>query len=162
MDKITRPMPRLDRSASIDNSSAVLRARLSGLVTVSTSPSRRKARHSASFPRLATLLTCSPKMRSEPAAVRSRSCAASPAAWSAVDVRAYPTFMVLRRPLVRFAFWTLWDDVSDKAMAILFGRDFLGSAAMWDCPLWACPIRTLNSETWFGLEVRAGQMLVRQ
>jgi hypothetical protein len=29
-----RPMPRLDRSASMDNSSAVLRASLSGLVTV--------------------------------------------------------------------------------------------------------------------------------
>jgi hypothetical protein len=32
----------------------VLRASVSGLVTVSTSPSRMKARHSASFTRLAT------------------------------------------------------------------------------------------------------------
>ena len=49
MDRTARPMPRFDRSASMDGSSAVLRASLSGLVTVSTSPSRRKARHSASL-----------------------------------------------------------------------------------------------------------------
>ena len=64
----------------MDGSSAVLRASLSGVVMVSTSPSRLKARHSASFTRLAVLDTCSPKMRSAPAAVRSRFCAASPAA----------------------------------------------------------------------------------
>jgi hypothetical protein len=55
MDRTTRPMPRFDKSASMDSSSAVLRASLSGLVTVSTSPSRMKARHSASFTRLAVL-----------------------------------------------------------------------------------------------------------
>ena len=58
--------------ATMADNSAVLRASRSGLVMVSTSPSRRKARHSASFVRLATLLTCSPKMRSTPVAVRSR------------------------------------------------------------------------------------------
>ena len=53
----------------MDSSSAVLRASRSGLVTVSTSPSRMKARHSATLIRLAMrtltamLLTCSPKMR---------------------------------------------------------------------------------------------------
>jgi hypothetical protein len=41
----------------------VLRASLSGSVTVSTSPSRRKARHSASFTRFAVLEICSPKRR---------------------------------------------------------------------------------------------------
>jgi hypothetical protein len=40
-DRTTRTMPRFDRSASMDSSSAVLRASLSGLVTVSTSPSRK-------------------------------------------------------------------------------------------------------------------------
>ena len=59
-----------DKVASIDNSSAVLRASLSGLVTASTSPSRRKARHSASFDRFAVLDTCSPKMLPAPAALR--------------------------------------------------------------------------------------------
>ena len=55
-------MPRFDRSASMDSSSTVLRASRSGLVTISTSLSRRKARHSASFARSAMLDTCSPKM----------------------------------------------------------------------------------------------------
>ena len=70
-------MPRFDRSASMVRRSAVLRASRSGLVTVSTSPSRRKSRHSTSFACFAALDTCSPKTRSAPAA--SRSCAANPA-----------------------------------------------------------------------------------
>ena len=40
----------------MDSSSAVLRASLSALVTVSTSPARMEARHSASFTRFAVLL----------------------------------------------------------------------------------------------------------
>ena len=72
----------------MDSSSAVLRASLSGLVTVSTSPWRMKARHSASLARFAVLEICSPKMRSAPADFRSRSCAASPAAWSVVGMSA--------------------------------------------------------------------------
>jgi hypothetical protein len=66
-------MPRFDRSASMDSSSAVLRASRSGLVTVSTPPSRRKAGHSVSFARFAVLDTCSAKVRLAPAALRSRS-----------------------------------------------------------------------------------------
>ena len=107
MERIIRPMPRFDRSASMDSSSAVLRASLSGLVTVSTSPSRMKARHSASFARFAVLDTCSLKMRSTPDAERSRSCAASPAVWSVVEVLAYPTIMPLCRRGVLFASATL-------------------------------------------------------
>ena len=74
------PMPRSDRSASMASSSVVERARRSGLVTASTSPSRRKARHSTSLERWATLLTCSLYSFLAPAALRSRSCAARPAA----------------------------------------------------------------------------------
>jgi hypothetical protein len=77
---ITKSILRLDKSASIASSSAVLRAKRSGLVTISTSPSRRKARHSASRARWATLETCSVNSFVAPAAFRSRSCAARPAA----------------------------------------------------------------------------------
>jgi len=65
---------RFDRSASIASSSAVLRANLSGLVTVSTSPSRVKVRHSVSVTRLAVLDTYSPNMRSAPADLASARC----------------------------------------------------------------------------------------
>ena len=74
IDRTTRPMPRLVRSASIASSSAVLRASRSGLVTVSTSPSRRKARHTASVGRWAVLEDCSLKIFFAPAACRSRAC----------------------------------------------------------------------------------------
>lgn len=73
MDRITSPMQRLLRSASIVSSSAVLRARRSGLQTVRTSPSRKKLRHSARTLRLDTLLTCSENSFTAPAARRSRS-----------------------------------------------------------------------------------------
>jgi hypothetical protein len=38
--------------------------------------------------------------------------------------------MVLRRPRVRFVSKTPWDGVSDKAIAILFGRAFAGFLAI--------------------------------
>ena len=60
----------------MDGSSAVLRASLSGLVMVSTSPSRMKARHSASFTRLAVLDTGKMRWR-----VAVRSASAPPARW---------------------------------------------------------------------------------
>lgn len=70
-ERTTRPMPRLDRSASIASSSAVERASRSGLVTARASPSRMKARHSATLSRCATLETCSQNRRSQPAAFKS-------------------------------------------------------------------------------------------
>ena len=109
-------MPRLDRSASMVSSSAVLRASRSGLVTVRTSPSRRKVRHSFSFVRCATLEACSLKTFSAPAAFRSRCCAARPAVWSQVDVRAYPT-IIARRRFVRLALKTLCGMASEKPEA---------------------------------------------
>ena len=134
MDRTTRPMPRLVRSASMDNSLAVLRASRSGLVTASTSPSRRKARHSVSFVRCATLDACSLNTFSAPAAFRSRCCAAKPAVWSQVDVRAYPT-IIARRLFVLLAFETSCGMASEKYRDISFGRDFRGFAAIAICPL---------------------------
>ena len=126
---ITRPTPRSARSASIDSSSRVLRASRSGLVTISTSPSRQKARHSASLGRSALVEEiCSLNTFSAPAAFRSRCCAAKPAVWSQVDVRAYPTFMARR--FVLFASKTIRDNSSEIPELILFGRDFRGFPAI--------------------------------
>ena len=71
------------------SNSVVLRASRSGLVTTRASPSRRKARHSFSFVRRATLDACSLNTFSAPAAFRSRCCAAKPAVWSQVGMSAH-------------------------------------------------------------------------
>jgi hypothetical protein len=69
MDRTTRPMSRLVRSASVDSNSAVLRQ------PVGFGDGQHVAFASASFTRLAVPI--SPKIRSVPATVRWRSCTAS-------------------------------------------------------------------------------------
>jgi hypothetical protein len=79
MDRTTSPMPRFDRSASIVRSSAVLRASLSGFVTISVSPFAEELQ--AGFQRVALRHAADLFIEnlSAPAAVR-----------SVVLVRAYP------------------------------------------------------------------------
>ena len=101
----------------------MLRASRSGLVTVRASSSRKKARHSLSFVRCATLDAWSLNTFSAPAAFRSRCCAAKPAVWSHVDVRAYPT-IIARCLCVLLAFGTSCGMASEKYRDILFGRNF--------------------------------------
>jgi hypothetical protein len=86
IESTTKAMPRFSRSPTMSSRLRVERARRSGFVTTSTSPSRTNL----SSARAATEDTCSAKIFSQPAAFRSRLCAARPAACSTVFVQAYP------------------------------------------------------------------------
>ena len=91
IESTTRAMPRFSISSTMSNRLRVERASRSGLVTISTSPSRTNSSAAVSLARSATEDTCSAKIFSQPAAFRSRRCAARPADCSTVLVRAYPT-----------------------------------------------------------------------
>ena len=67
--------------------SALDRASRSGFATISTSPSRAKSIVRSNSARAATLDTCSEKIFSAPATVRSRTWASRPATCSTVLVR---------------------------------------------------------------------------
>jgi hypothetical protein len=72
IDSTTRAMPRLSRSSTMSSRLRVERARRSGFVTTSTSPSRTNSSAAVSLARAATDDTCSAKIFSQLAAFRSR------------------------------------------------------------------------------------------
>ena len=78
MLSMIRPTPRRSRSSTIRRRSVVLLASLSGLQATSVSPRRTKRRASLSRSRSATAETCSEKISSHPAALRSRIWASKP------------------------------------------------------------------------------------
>jgi hypothetical protein len=45
---------------------------------------------------------------------------------------------------VLFDLGALCEPTSDKSIAMFAGRNFLGFLAIWICPVWACPIRTVS------------------